>query len=78
VTNADFTRALATALKRPAILPVPAFALGLAMGEAASMLLSGQRCIPAALNKLGFTFAFPRIEDALADIIPLFKTPQKA
>lgn len=74
VTNADFTKALAAALKRPAVLPVPAFALGLAMGEAASMLLSGQRCIPAALNKLGFSFVFPRIEDALADIVPLFKT----
>jgi len=77
VTNADFTKALATALKRPAILPVPSFALGLAMGEAASMLLTGQRCIPAALEKLGFTFAFPRIEDALADIVPLFKSAQK-
>jgi NAD dependent epimerase/dehydratase family enzyme len=44
------------------------------MGEAASMLLSGQRCIPAALEKLGFTFVFPRIEDALADIVPIFKT----
>ena len=74
VTNADFTKALAAALKRPAVLPVPAFALGLAMGEAASMLLSGQRCVPAALNKLGFSFVFPRIEDALADIVPLFKT----
>ena len=78
VTNAEFTQALAAALKRPAILPVPAFALGLAMGEAAGMLLTGQRCVPAALERLGFTFAFPRIADALTDIIPTFKTARSA
>lgn len=78
VTNAEFTQTLAAALKRPAILPVPAFALGLAMGEAAGMLLTGQRCVPAALERLGFTFAFPRIADALADIIPAFKTARSA
>ncbi len=78
VTNAEFTKALAAALKRPAVLPVPPFALGLAMGEAAGMLLTGQRCVPAALERLGFTFAFPRIADALADIIPAFKTARNA
>ena len=78
VTNASFTAALAAALKRPAFLPVPAFALSLVLGEAASMLLTGQRCRPAALERLGFTFDFPRIEEALADIIPAFKTPRAA
>jgi uncharacterized protein len=78
VTNANFTRALAAALKRPAFLPVPAFALSLVLGEAASMLLTGQRCKPEALERLGFTFDFPRIEQALADIIPAFKTPHAA
>lgn len=78
VTNAGFTKALAAALKRPAFLPVPAFALRLAMGEAADMLLTGQRCLPAALARLGFEFAFPRVEDALTDIIPRFKTARNA
>lgn len=78
VTNAHFTRALAAALKRPAFLPVPAFALSLVLGEAASMLLTGQRCTPEALERLGFTFHFPRIEQALADIVPAFKAPRAA
>jgi uncharacterized protein (TIGR01777 family) len=74
VTNSDFTAALAKSLKRPALLPVPAFALSLILGEAASMLLTGQRCQPAALERLGFKFDYPEIEGALADIIPAFKT----
>jgi hypothetical protein len=78
VTNASFTAALAAALKRPAFLPVPAFALSLILGEAAGMLLTGQRCRPAALERLGFTFDFPRIEEALADIIPAFKATRSA
>lgn len=74
VTNARFTAALARALKRPAILPVPAPALRLIMGEAAEMLLTGQRCVPAALGALGFTFAHPDLDKALADVIPALKT----
>ena len=74
VTNASFTAALARALKRPAILPVPAPALRLIMGEAAEMLLTGQRCVPAALKALGFTFAHPDLDKALADVIPALKT----
>lgn len=78
VTNAVFTAALAKILKRPAALPVPAFILSLALGEAAGMLLTGQRCRPAALERLGFTFDFPRIEGALADIVPSFKPGRSA
>ena len=78
VTNAHFTASLAAALKRPAFLPVPAFALSLVLGEAASMLLTGQRCKPAALERLDFAFDFPRIEGALADIIPAFKAARSA
>lgn len=78
VTNADFTRALAAALKRPAVLPVPAFALSLILGEAAGMLLTGQRCLPAALERLGFQFRFPGLDEALADIVPSFKAARPA
>ena len=73
VTNADFTAALGRALKRPAVLPVPAPALRLVMGEAATMLLTGQRCAPAALHALGFGFDHPDLDESLADIIPSLK-----
>lgn len=66
VTNAEFTRALGHALHRPAFMPAPAFALRLALGEMAdALLLSGQRAIPARAEKLGYTFAFRQVDDAL-------------
>lgn len=74
VTNATFTRTLGRVLNRPTILPVPALALRLVMGEAASMLLTGQRCSPARLLAHGFAFNQPRLEGALADIVPRFKS----
>ncbi|PKN42199.1 MAG: TIGR01777 family protein [Deltaproteobacteria bacterium HGW-Deltaproteobacteria-18] len=78
VTNAGFTQSLAKGLGRPAILPVPAFALRLALGEAAGMLLTGQRCHPEALQRLGFGFAFPNLDAALAHVLPEFKTTRSA
>jgi hypothetical protein len=66
VTNADFTRALARALERPALVPAPAFALRLLLGEMAdALLLSGQRAVPAKAERLGFTFTFKHLDDAL-------------
>ena len=73
VTNAAFTRALGRALKRPAVLPVPALALRLLLGETAGMLLTGQRCVPAALQSLGFSFEYPDLERALSDIVATLK-----
>ena len=67
--NRDFTRKLAAALHRPAILPSPAFALRLALGEFSSALLASQRALPAALEADGFQFRFPTLEQALADLI---------
>ena len=67
--NRDFTRKLAAALHRPAVLPVPAFALKLALGGFASALLASQRAIPAALEADGFQFRFPTLEAALADLM---------
>lgn len=69
VTNAEFTRILGQTLRRPAILPVPAPVLRLVLGEAASMLLTGQRCIPEALARLGFSFEHPELGPALHDIV---------
>lgn len=67
VTNAEFTRALAAALRRPAVLPVPAFALRVMLGRemAESLLLGGQQVLPATAQRLGFTFRFTTIESAL-------------
>jgi hypothetical protein len=67
VTNAEFTRALAKAVHRPAILPAPAFALRLALGEMADeALLASARAVPAKLIAAGFRFANPSIDAALA------------
>lgn len=65
VTNEDFTVAFAKAIKRPALLPVPAAALILVFGEGATVLLDGQKVLPkkADLNK--FAFKYPKIDLAL-------------
>jgi uncharacterized protein (TIGR01777 family) len=71
VTNAEFTRALARALKRPAVFPVPAVALRILLGEMAdALLLTGQRAVPAKAQHLGFTFRFASLDAALADLFP--------
>jgi uncharacterized protein (TIGR01777 family) len=69
VRNIGLTKALAAALKRPAFLPAPGFAMRLVLGEFASVLLEGQRVIPQKLLNNGFEFQFPNIETALGDLI---------
>jgi uncharacterized protein len=70
VRNADFTKALAKALHRPALFPAPAFALRLALGEMAdALLLSSQRVVPERLDKLGYRFVNPDLEGALASVL---------
>jgi len=68
VTNREFTQALAEAVHRPAIIPVPAFALRLALGEMAEIVLASQRAIPDAAQRAGFVFKHPDIYAALAQI----------
>jgi uncharacterized protein len=66
VTNAQFTKALGSALSRPTILPVPGFAIRTLFGEMGDeMLLSGQRVLPAKLLDAGFEFAAPTIDVGL-------------
>jgi len=67
--NRDFTRKLAAALHRPAILPVPEFILKLALGEFGTALLAGQHARPAALEADDFNFRFPTLESAFADLV---------
>jgi uncharacterized protein (TIGR01777 family) len=69
VRNADFTRALAAAVHRPAIFPVPAFALRLLFGEMGDILLASQRCAPKAAESAGFKFRFPELAGALAAVL---------
>jgi uncharacterized protein (TIGR01777 family) len=66
VTNAEFTRALASALHRPAVLPAPAFALRLALGGFADEgVLIGQRAVPRVLTERGFIHQHPTLDEAL-------------
>jgi uncharacterized protein (TIGR01777 family) len=65
VQNKEFSRTLGAVLHRPAWAPVPGFALKLALGEMAQMLLTGQRVMPAAAEKLGFEFKYPQLREAL-------------
>jgi uncharacterized protein (TIGR01777 family) len=67
-TNRDFTRKLAKALHRPAILPVPGFALRLVFGEFGTALLAGQRTRAHALEQAGYRFHFPHLEEALSEL----------
>ena len=65
VTNREFTRALARAMRRPAFVPVPSFALKVALGEmAGSLLLTGQRAVPQHALSQGFHFRYPEIDQA--------------
>jgi len=70
LTNAELGRVIARVLRRPFWLPVPAFALKLALGEMAELLLlNGQRVLPERLLRAGFKFQFPTAELALKDVL---------
>ena len=69
VTNAEFTRELARALHRPALLPVPALALRLLLGEMSEVLLASQRVVPQAAEAAGFRFRFPELGGALGNLL---------
>jgi uncharacterized protein (TIGR01777 family) len=69
VRQKAFARSLGKALGRPAVVPVPSIALWLMMGEMADMLLASQRVVPQRLIAEGFTFGFPDVDSALADLL---------
>ncbi len=69
LTNAEFARLLGKVLGRPSFVPVPAFALRLALGEVSAVVLEGQRAISRRLLDLGFRFQFPDAESALRDLL---------
>ena len=67
--NADFTRALARTLRRPAFLRVPAFALRAALGDFSHELLDSKRVLPVAALDHGFGFQFPELAPALKNLL---------
>ncbi len=69
VTNAELSRTLGRVLKRPAVLPVPAFSLQLLYGDMAQIVTTGQRVLPARLGQLGYAFRYPDLEAALRDVL---------
>ena len=67
-TNSEFTAALARALRRPALFPVPGFALKVALGGFSTEILGSKRVLPERLNESGFAFDYPHLAPALAKL----------
>jgi hypothetical protein len=66
VTNAEYGRLLGQVLARPAVMPLPAFAMRAAFGELADgAMLASQRVMPTVLERIGFRFLHPNLEEAL-------------
>lgn len=68
VTNKHLSRALGHAMHRPSLLPAPAFALKIVLGEFANSVLTGQRVLPACAEHHGYHFRYPEIEQAFRGI----------
>ncbi len=69
VTQAEYARTLGRVLRRPAVLPAPAFALRAILGEFANEVLQGQRVIPQRLRDGGYAFRHPELEPALRHVL---------
>ena len=69
VTNRDFSKALGRALHRPAVAPVPAFAIKLLYGDMAEIVTEGQRAVPERALAQGYAFRRPELDAALADAL---------
>ena len=69
VRNRELAKALGEVLKRPSVVPTPAFALRLILGEFGSVVLEGQRVLPSRLLRYGFEFKYPEIRKALKEVI---------
>jgi len=69
VRNGELAKIIGKAMGRPSWIPVPGFALRLAFGEVAEVVLKGQRAVPQRLLDLGFEFQFPTAEAAMKDVL---------
>ena len=64
VTNRQLARAIGRAMRRPSLLPAPAFALKAVVGEFADSIVTGQRVIPAVAQQAGYHFRYPELDQA--------------
>lgn len=78
VTNAEFTKALARVLGRPAIVAAPSFAVRAVLGEMSEVLLGSQRVVPEAAQRTRYVFRHPELAEALASVLELPLAPQHA
>ena len=69
VRNRELVRSIGRALGRPSLVPVPGFALKLAVGEMAPYLLQGRRVVPRRLRDLGFTWKHPELDAAIGSAV---------
>ncbi len=69
VRNAELGQLVGKQMGRPAFMPAPAFAMRLALGEKAAIVLGSQRQLPRRLQELGFQFKYPKAEAALKDLL---------
>ncbi len=69
VTNRDFGQIMGKVMGKPALVPVPRFALNIVVGEVATIVADGQRAVPEKLIDQGFTFRFTELEPALRDLL---------
>jgi uncharacterized protein (TIGR01777 family) len=68
-TNTEFTAALARALHRPALVPVPSLALKIALGGFSTEILGSKKVLPQLLLDEGFTFEYAQIHPALVELV---------
>jgi hypothetical protein len=66
-TNCEFTKAVASAVRRPAIFPVPFAVLRLGLGELSRVLLDSARVEPGVARSLGYAYRFPTLAEALGE-----------
>jgi uncharacterized protein (TIGR01777 family) len=70
VSNTEFTKTLGAVLRRPTILPMPAFAVKALFGEMGeALLLAGARVVPEKLQAAGYIFIFPELKSALDHLL---------
>ena len=69
VRNLEFTKTLGRVLHRPAVVPVPAIAMRAVFGELANLMLASTRVDSKAIAETGFSFRYPTLETALAEIV---------
>jgi len=67
-TNKDLTQALASALHRPALMPMPEIMAKLVFGEMSDLLLKGQKVVPDMLTDSGFSYMYPNLGQALGEV----------